>query len=93
MLNFSLVRLSGSKGFLALYSCLIWDAGTLVTDRCSMSQQSTTASDLISDPIAAPDAPAFFPGLLRFPARLLVVPTLDLSEREQQGRAYGMLSY
>jgi hypothetical protein len=55
-----------------LYSCLIRDAGTMETDCCSMSQHSTSASDLIRVPVAAPDASAFFARTLRFPTRPLV---------------------
>ncbi len=89
MLNCSFLGLSGSKGFLALYSCLIRDAGTMETDCCSMSQHSTSASDLISVPVAALDARA-----LRFPTGPLVsiigypliglVLTPDLDERENK---------
>ena len=92
ILNCSFLGLSGSKGFLALYSCLIRDAGTMETDCCSMSQHSTSASDLISVPAAALDASAFFARALRFPTGLLVlifgylliglVLTPDLDERE-----------
>jgi len=72
MLNCSFVGLPGSKGFLALYSCLIRDAGTVETDCCSVSQHSTSASDLISIPVAALDASAFFARALRFPTGRLV---------------------
>jgi hypothetical protein len=41
-------------------------------DCCSMSQHSTSASDLISVPVAALDASAFFARALRFPTGLLV---------------------
>ena len=72
VLNCSFLGLAGSKGFLALYSCLIRDAGTVEMDCCSMSQHSISASDLISVPVAALDASAFFGRALRFPTRLLV---------------------
>ena len=72
MLNCSVLGLSGSKGFLALNSCLIRDAGTIETDCCSMSQHSTSASDVISVPVAALYASAFFARALRFPTGLLV---------------------
>lgn len=65
-------RLSGSKGFLALYSCLMRDAGTMETDCCSLSQHSTSASGLISVPLTAQDTSAFFARALRFPTGLLV---------------------
>lgn len=73
MLNCLFPGLSGSKGFFALYSCLIRDAGMMETDFCSMSQHSTSASDLISVPVAALDASAFFAKVLRFPTGLLVL--------------------
>ncbi len=70
------------------------------TDCCSVSQHSTSASDLISVPVAALDASAFFARALRFPTGLLVsitgypliglVHTPDLDERENQGLTYGM---
>lgn len=94
MLNCSFLSLSGSKGFLALYSCLARDAGTMETDCCSMSQHSTSASDLISFPVAVLDASAFFARALRFPTGLLVsiighpltglVLTPHLDERENR---------
>ena len=59
-----------------------------------MSQHSTSASDLISVPVAALDASAFFARALRFPTGLLVsmigyplielVLTSDLDERENK---------
>jgi len=77
-----------------LYSCLIRDAGMMEMDCCSMSQHSTSASDLISVPVAALDASAFFARALRFPTGLLVsiieypliglVLTPDLDERENK---------
>ena len=66
------LSLPDSKGFLALYSCLTWDAGTADTDCCSLSQHSTSASDLVSVPLVAPDASAVFVRALRFPIGLLV---------------------
>lgn len=92
MLNRSFLDLSGSKGFLVLYSCLIRDTGTMETDCCSMFQHSTSASDLASVPGTELDALAFFARALRFPTRLLVsiiwcpligrVLTADLDKRE-----------
>ena len=73
VLNLSFLGLSSSKGFLALYSCLIRDARTIETDCCSMSQHSTSASDLFSVPVAALDASSFFARALRFPTGLLVL--------------------
>lgn len=72
ILNCSFLGLSGSKGFLALYNCLIRDTGTMETHCCSTSQHSTSASDLISVPATALDASAFFARPLRFPTGLLV---------------------
>lgn len=72
MLNCSFLGLPGSKGFLALYSCLRRDAGTMETDCCSSSQHSTGSSDLIGVPAAALDASASFARALRFPTGLLV---------------------
>lgn len=94
ILNCSFLVLSGSKGFLILYSCLIRDAGRMETDCCSMSQHSTSASDLISVPVAVLDASAFFARALRFPTGQLVsiiryrliglVLTPDLDEGENK---------
>lgn len=94
MLNCSFLDLSGIKGFFALYSCLIRDAGRMETDCCSLSQHSTSASDVISVSVAALDASAFFARALRFPNGLLVsiigypligmVQTPDLDERENK---------
>lgn len=70
MLHCSFLGLFGSKGFLALYSCLIRDAGMEETDCCSMSQHSTSASDLINVSVAALDDSAFFAMALRFPTGL-----------------------
>lgn len=94
MLSCSFLGLSGSNGFFALDICLIRDAGTMETDCCSLSQHSTSASDLISVPVVTLDASAFFARLLRFPTRLLVsiigypliglVLTSDLDERENK---------
>lgn len=72
MLSGSFLGLCGSKGFLASYSCLIWDAGTMETDCCLISQHFTSASDLINVPVATLTASAFFAKALRFPTRLLV---------------------
>ena len=101
MLNCSFLVLSGSKGFLALYSCLIRDAGMMEMDCCSMSQHSTSASDLISVPVAALDASACFARALRFPTGLLVsiieypliglVLTPDLDERENKALRYALV--
>ena len=84
ILNCSFLDLTGSNGFLALYSCSIRDAGTVEMDWCLMSQHSTRVSDLASVPVAA--------RALRFPAgRLLSIIgytliglslTLDLDIRE-----------
>ena len=71
MLNCSFLGLSGSKGFLASYSCSIRDTVTMATDCCSLSQYSTSASDLIIVPVAALGASAFFARALRCPTRLL----------------------
>jgi hypothetical protein len=94
MLNCSFLGFFDSKGFLALYSCSVRDAGTMETDCCSLFQHSTSASDLISVPVAALGASAFFAGALRFPTGLLVsiigypliglVLTPDLDERENK---------
>jgi hypothetical protein len=66
------LTLSGSKGFLMLYSCLIREARTVETDCCSMSQHSTSSSDLIGVPVEVLDVSAFFARALRFPTGLLV---------------------
>lgn len=94
ILNCSFLDLSGNRGFLALYSCLMQDAGTIEIDCCSTAQHSTSASDLTSVPVAALDASAFFARALRFPTGLLVsitgypliglVMTPDLDKRENK---------
>ena len=93
MFNCSFLDLSGNNGFLALYSCLIRDAGTVETDCSSKSQHSTSASDLISAPVAALDASAFFARALRFPSGPLVFDKLGLSCFGQEGKTGPYLRY
>lgn len=89
-LNSSFLGLSRSKGFLALYSCLTRDAGTIETDCCLMSQHSTSASDLTSVPVAALNALAFFARASRFPTGLLFSIIEYLLRKRKQGLTYGM---
>lgn len=65
--NCSLPGLAGNKGFLALYSVWIRDAGMLETDCCSLSQHSIRNSDLTSVPAIELDSSALFARALRFP--------------------------
>lgn len=63
---------SGSRGFLALYSRLILEAGIVETDCFTMSQHSTAFAGLVTALSPALDAPVVFARALRFPIRLLI---------------------
>lgn len=87
MLNWALLNLSGSRGFLASYSCLAREAGTTETNCFLMSQHSTCTSELV-DILAAAAA-------LRFPVQRLDLAPLDqtgLDPKFRQGRKRALLT-
>src|SRR3569833_108457 len=108
-LDFPLLGFCGSKGFLALYSCLRRDADTIETDCCSSSQHSPSGpSSLVSVPATASDASAFFAMALRFPTglsvsvlvvgssalvRLVLTPAFDAREDRALRSTYGTPLY